>query len=270
VIAGVDVVAYEAFRFSIDDQGIAHVRLDQSERGNPIDLRFGTELSSIATECDENPAVRCVLIDASGKFFGVGADLKTMNRDRDGLPVFVKNATVGMHSALSRFARMNAPLVVAVHALAVGGFVALCAAADFCIAARTAKFYAGYMGIGLVPDAGGTTFVPRRIGIRRAAEFFMRNQMWDADTALDAGLLSRVVDDEKLDDEAWALARELAAGPTLAFGEVKNLLLSTWAQPIEAQMEQEARSIARVSRTEDAWNGICEVAARRKPEFVGR
>ena len=98
----------------------------------------------------------------------------------------------------------------------------------------------------------------------------MRNQMWDAATALEAGLLSHVVDDEKLGDEAWALARELAAGPTMAFGEIKNLLLSTWSLPIEAQMEQEARAIARVTRSEDAWNGICEVAARRKPRFAGR
>lgn len=262
-------MTYESFRFTVD-QGIAHIALAQAERGNPIDLRFGTELSRIANECDADPQVRCVLIDATGKFFGVGADLKTMNRDRAALPLFVKNATVGMHSALSRFARMNAPVVVAVHALAVGGFVSLCAAADFCIAARTAKFYAGYTGIGLVPDAGGTTFVPRRIGVRRAAEFFMRNQTWDADTALEAGLLSHVVDDDKLADEAWALARELAAGPTAAFGEIKNLLLSTGVQPIEAQMEQEARAIARVAKGDDAWNAICDVAARRKPVFAGR
>ncbi len=262
-------MTYESFKFSVDE-GIAHITLDQPERGNPIDLRFNDEFTRIATECDENPAVRCVLIDAVGKFFGVGADLKTMNRDRAALPIFVKNATVGSHSALSRFARMNAPVVVAVHALAVGGFVALCAAADFCIAAKSAKFYAAYTGIGLLPDAGGTTFIPRRIGVRRAAEFFMRNQMWDAATALEAGLLSHVVDDERLADEAWALARELAAGPTLAFGEIKNLLLSTWSLPIEAQMEQEARAIARVTRSEDAWNGICEVAARRKPGFAGR
>lgn len=262
-------MTYESFKLSVDE-GIAHITLDQAERGNPMDLRFNTELSRIATECDENPAVRCVLIDAAGKFFGVGADLKTMNRDRSALPIFVKNATVGSHSALSRFARMNAPVVVAVQGMAVGGFVALCAAADFCIAARTAKFYAAYTGIGLIPDAGGTTFIPRRIGIRRAAEFFMRNQTWDAQTALEAGLLSHVVDEAELSEKAWALARELAAGPTLAFGELKNLLLSTWALPIEAQMEQEARAIARVTRSEDAWNGICEVAARRKPKFAGR
>jgi 2-(1,2-epoxy-1,2-dihydrophenyl)acetyl-CoA isomerase len=262
-------MTYKSFKFEIAD-GIAHITFNQPERGNPMDLDFNTELSGIATECDETAGVRCVLIDAAGKYFGVGADLKTMNRDRAALQIFIKNATVGLHSALSRFARMNAPVVVSVHSLAVGGFVAMCAAADFCIAARSARFYAAYTGIGLLPDGGGTTFIPRRVGMRRAAEFFMRNQTWSAEQALEAGLISHVVDDALLDDEAWALARELAAGPTVAFGEIKNLLLSTWSQPIEAQMEQEARAMTRVTRTEDGWNGICEVAERRKPKFVGR
>ena len=260
---------YESFKFEIAD-GIAHVTFNQPERGNPMDLRFNTELSLIASECDEDPSVRCVLIDAAGKYFGVGADLKTMNRDRAELQVFIKNATVGLHSALSRFARMNAPVIVKVHSLSVGGFNAVCAAADFCIAAKSARFYAAYTGIGLLPDGGGTSFIPRRVGFRRAAEFFMRNQTWTADEALAAGLISHVVDDAALDAEAWALARELAAGPTLAFGEIKNLLLSASSQPIEAQMEQEARAMTRVTKSEDGWNGICEVAQRRKPTFVGR
>ena len=260
---------YESFKLNIAD-GIANIVFNQPDRGNPMDLRFNTELSLIASELDEDPSVRCVLIEGSGKYFGVGADLKTMNRDRQELQVFIKNATVGLHSALSRFARMNAPVIVSVHGLAVGGFTALCAAADFCIAGRSASFYAAYTGIGLVPDGGGSTFLPRRVGFRRAAEFLMRNQTWEAEKALEYGLISHIADDDKLKEEAWAFARELAAGPTLAYGEIKNLLLSAWSQPIEAQMELEARAMTRVTRSEDGWNGICEVSQRRKPNFVGR
>ena len=98
----------------------------------------------------------------------------------------------------------------------------------------------------------------------------MRNQSWSAQEAFDAGLVSHLVDDAQLQAEAWTLANELAAGPTRAFGEIKNLLLSTWEQPIEAQMEQEARAMSRVTKTEDGWHGVTEVAARRKPRFVGR
>ncbi|KXX58933.1 enoyl-CoA hydratase/isomerase family protein [Rhodococcus sp. LB1] len=250
--------------------GIGHVTLNQPDRGNPFDLRFNTEISLVATEMDENPDVRCVLLDAAGKYFSVGADLKTMTRDRDELPRFIKNATAGLHMALSRFARMDAPLVVAVHALAVGGSVALSAASDFCIAARSAKFYAAYTGIGLVPDGGGTTFVPQRVGLRRATEFFMRNETWTANQACQYGLINYVVDDDKLTDEAWTLARELAAGPTLAFGEIKNLFRSAWEQPIEAQMEREARAMSRVTKSEDGWNAVQSVLAKHKPTFRGR
>jgi 2-(1,2-epoxy-1,2-dihydrophenyl)acetyl-CoA isomerase len=262
-------MSYKSFKFEIAD-GIAHVTFNQPERGNPMDLDFNNELSRIATECDETPGVRCVLIDAAGKYFGVGADLKTMNRDRAALPIFIKNATVGLHSALSRFTRMDAPVIAAVHGLTVGGFVSLCAAADFCIAAKSARFYSAYTGIGLLCDGGGSTFLPRRVGTRKTTEFYLRNQTWSAEEALANGLINSVVDDAVLQDLAWALARELAAGPTRAFGEIKNLILSTWEQPIESQMELEARAMARVTRTEDGWNGVCEVAARRKPTFVGR
>lgn len=133
----------ESCSVEIDD-GVGHITLNQPDRGNPFDLRFNTEISLIATEMDENPEVRSVLLDAAGKYFSVGADLKTMARDRAELPRFIKNSTTGLHSALSRFARMNAPMVVAVHGLAVGGSVALSAASDFCIAARSAEFYAAY------------------------------------------------------------------------------------------------------------------------------
>jgi 2-(1,2-epoxy-1,2-dihydrophenyl)acetyl-CoA isomerase len=260
---------FTAFKFDIAD-GVAHITFNQPERGNPMDLRFNSELSQLATLCDETPGVRCVLIDSTGKYFGVGADLKTMNRDQQGLHVFIKNATVGLHSALSRFSRMDAPVVTVVHSLAVGGFVSLCAASDFCIAAESAHFYAAYTGIGLVCDGGGSTFLPRRVGTRRATEFLLRNETWDAKRAQETGLINYVVPDAELRGRAWALARELASGPTRCFGEIKNLLASTWEQPLEAQMELEARAMTRATRTEDAWNAIQDVSARRKPKFIGR
>jgi 2-(1,2-epoxy-1,2-dihydrophenyl)acetyl-CoA isomerase len=260
---------YSAFALDVAD-GVGHVTLDQPERGNPFDLAFTTEISQIATELDEDPSVRCVLIDARGKYFSVGGDLKSMAADRDDLPRFIKNATAGLHMGLSRLCRMRAPVVVSVHALAVGGSVSLCAAADFCIAARSARFYAAYTGIGLVPDGGGSTFLPRRVGMRRTTEFLMRNRTWSADQALEYGLLNEVFDDDRLEAEAWALARELAAGPTVAFGEIKNLLLSTYEEPIEAQMEQEARAMVRATRSDDGWNGVNAVLGKQPPTFTGR
>jgi 2-(1,2-epoxy-1,2-dihydrophenyl)acetyl-CoA isomerase len=249
---------------------IAHIALAQAERGNPLDARFCSDLSRIAASCDEDQDVRAVLITSSGRYFSVGGDLASLGRDRDALPAFLKSATADFHSAISRLARMDAPVVVAVHALAVGGAVSLAAAADFCLAARSASFYAGYTGIGLSCDGGATTFLPRRVGVRRTAEFLMRNQTWTAEQGARFGLISQVVEDAHLPAAAGELAAELATGPTRAFGELKNLLLSSGEQPLESQLECEARAIARTARTQDAWQGISAAAAKLAPTFVGR
>jgi 2-(1,2-epoxy-1,2-dihydrophenyl)acetyl-CoA isomerase len=262
-------VELSSTRFDVS-AGVAHVTLDQPERGNPFDQRFCDELSWVAARCDADRGVRAVLIDAVGPFFSVGLDLKTVTVDRAALPQWVKNSTAAMNAALSRFARGDAPVITAVHALCVGGGTALVASSDFCLAADSAAFYAAYCGVGLACDVGGTVWLPRRLGPRGAAEFLMRNQKWSAAEACRRGLVTQVVADAELGKVAAELAAELAAGPTLAFGEIKNLLLSYYTQPIEAQLEAESRAMARIVTTDDAWTGISEVAARRKPTFRGQ
>ncbi|TYR33541.1 enoyl-CoA hydratase/isomerase family protein [Mesorhizobium microcysteis] len=250
--------------------GVGHVTLSQPERGNPFDDRFCAELCEISIECDENPAVRAVLIRAKGRFFSVGADLKWLGASRERLPYLLKGATSDLHMAVSRFARADAPVVVAVHALATGGSVALTAMADFALAARSAKFYAAFNAIGFVSDSSGTYFLPRRVGSRKAAEFIMLNQTWSAEEAERNGLVNRVVEDDALDDEAVKLAEHLAAGPTLTFGEMKRLFLSSTDQPLETQIELEARAIARCSRTQDSWDAIQAIMEKRPLTYQGR
>ncbi len=259
----------KSIAFEISDN-VGLVTLDQAERGNPFDERFCAELCRIAIECDENPEVRAVLIRARGKYFSVGADLKWLGADRARLPYLLKTATHDLHMAVSRFSRGNAPVVMAVHALATGGSVALTAMADFAVCARSAKFYAAFNAIGFVSDSSGTYFLPRRVGSRKAAEFIMLNQTWNADEALANGLVNRVVDDAALETEALALARQLAAGPTQTFGEMKRLFLSTWDQPLEMQMEFEARAIASCSKTDDSWNAINAIMSRQPVVYQGR
>jgi 2-(1,2-epoxy-1,2-dihydrophenyl)acetyl-CoA isomerase len=258
-----------AFAFEIKDS-VAHITLDQAERGNPLDRRFAEEFNELATECSINPDVRAVLIDAKGRFFSVGGDLNALASNRADLARFVSAATADLHMAISRFARMNAPVVVAVHALAAGGAVALVAGADFVLAAPTAKFYAAFSGIGIVSDSGGSYFLPRRMGSRRATQFLMMNETLTAEEAVEAGLINRVVTADALADEAWQLASRLAQGPTLAFGELKNLLIASATETLEGQLENEARAMARITRTDDAWNAMQAVLAKQKATFRGR
>jgi 2-(1,2-epoxy-1,2-dihydrophenyl)acetyl-CoA isomerase len=253
----------------VDDAGVGHVTWCQPERGNPFDPAFCAELSAAATECREDDRVRAVLVRAEGRFFSVGGDLGSLGSSKEGLHRFITSATVGLHSAVSRFARGDAPVVCAVHAMCAGGGVSFAAASDFVLAAQSAQFYAAYQGIGLAIDGGGSYFMPRRVGSRAATSFYLRNERWSAQEALEKGLVSEVVPDDELADRALALATELAAGPTRSFGEVKELLLSSWDTPLDAQLEQEARAMARTVRTDDTWEAIRAVAEKRKPEFRG-
>ena len=268
-MAGLTSTKLTAFAFEIKDS-VAHITLDQADRGNPLDRHFSEQLNELATECSINADVRSVLIDARGRFFSVGGDLNALARDRAELAHFVSAATADLHMAISRFARMNAPVVVAVHALAAGGAVALLAGADFVLAAPEAKFYAAFSAIGIVSDSGGSYFLPRRMGSRRATQFLMLNETLTAHQAAECGLISRVVDPEALADEAWKLALRLAQGPTLAFGELKNLLIASATEGLESQLENEARAMARITRTDDAWNAMQALLAKQKATFKGR
>ena len=144
------------------------------------------------------------------------------------------------------------------------------AGADFALASSRAKFYAAFAGIGIVSDSGGTYFLPRRMGSRRAAQVYMLNETLSADQAQASGLINKVVAPEALESEAWALARKFAVGPTLAFGEAKILFLSSPMESLEGQLKLEARAMARVASTEDAWGAMRAVLAKQKPTFEGR
>jgi 2-(1,2-epoxy-1,2-dihydrophenyl)acetyl-CoA isomerase len=262
-------MGFEAFDLQIND-GIARITLNQPDRGNPFDGTFCQEFSEIAVVCQEHPDVRVVLVQANGPYFSVGGDLKTFTRDRDDLPRFIRQASGALHSGVSRFARMDAPVIFACHSLVTGGAVALTASADFVLATQDARFYAAFTGIGFSCDSGASHFLPRRVGHRRAYDFLVRNRMWSAAEAQDYGLVSEVVEDHAaLRQAADALAAELARGPTLAFGEIKRLLLSAMEQPLEAQLELESQAITRMSRTNDSWGALNDLLAKRKPSFSG-
>jgi 2-(1,2-epoxy-1,2-dihydrophenyl)acetyl-CoA isomerase len=257
-------MTYESLSLDIGEDGVAAITLAQPDRGNPFDLRLCTELGHVASAIDEDPRVRAVLLQAAGRFFSVGGDLGSLGADRAALPSFIKEATAGFHAAVSRFGRMDAPVVSSVHGVAAGGGVSLAAAADFCLAGRSAAFVAAYQGIGLAIDGGGSYTVPRRVGPQRARAFYLRHQTWPAEQALAYGLVDEVHEDDALPAAARSLAAELAEGPIEAYGEVKNLLLSTSDQSLEGQLELEARAMVRSARTDAAWDAIQAMVAKTR------
>jgi len=259
----------KSFDCTIDD-GLAHIVLNQPDRGNPIDGDFCREFNLCIAELSERADVRSVLITARGRLFSVGGDLMSLVKQGDALPRTIKAWTADLHTAIARMVRMRAPVVAAVHGNVAGGSVSLMAAADLVVMAESARISAAFSKIGFSPDSGSTTTVTRRIGVARARRFFLLAETLDAKTALSLGLVDIVVPDGVVRSEAERIAQELAGGPTEAYGAIKRLFSQTLDRSLESQLEEEAQTLAAISRTADAREGVKAFVEKRKPNFIGR
>lgn len=258
---------FETLLFEVRE-GVAHITLNRPDAANAINLQMGKDLTYAALRCDEDPAVRAVLITGAGRIFCGGGDVASFSRTLDTLPVLLKELTTYLHAAISRFARMRAPVVIAVNGAAAGAGFSLASAGDLVVAAEAARFTMAYTAIGLAPDGSSTYHLPRLIGTRRALELMLTNRVLSAAEALEWGLVNRVVANDALAGESETLAARLAAGPTVAFGAVKDLVLHCH-DGLESQMERETRQIADCARTADAREGIGAFVEKRQPAFRG-
>ncbi len=262
-------MSYSTLDYRVAD-GLASITLKRPDRFNALDQVMARELLDVANRCSSDDRVRAAVLTGSGEqAFCAGGDVSVFAERLDDLDLLVKEMTTCLHAAVSRFARMPAPLIAAVNGVAAGAGLSLVACCDLAIAADSATFTSAYTRIGLTPDGSSTHFLPRLIGPRRAMELYLTNRVLSAAEALDWGLVNRVVPDGDLADEANALARRLAEGPTAAFGGVKALLLSAASESLETQMEHETRAIAAAGISADGREGIRAFTEKRPPRFTG-
>jgi 2-(1,2-epoxy-1,2-dihydrophenyl)acetyl-CoA isomerase len=247
---------------------VAVVTLDRPAAANAIDLAQAQQLLDITLEVADDSSVRAVLLRGEGRFFCGGGDVRSF-AERPHLARHLRSITVPLHAAVSALRRMDAPVVAAVNGPAAGAGFALACGADLVVAARSATFVLAYADIGLTLDAGASWFLPRLVGARRAAVLALTGRRLSADEAESWGIVSHVVPDDDLHSEALALARQLATGPTVAFGLAKRLLLSSFDRSLEAQLDEEARALSASAATDDATEGIRAFVDRRPPKFGG-
>lgn len=249
---------------------VAHLTLNRPQAANSLNLELARELMHAALSCDQDPAVRAVLLSGAGGTFCAGGDLKSFAAQGDALPYHLKEVTTYLHAAVSRFTRMDAPVIAAVHGSAAGAGLSLVCAADLVLAAESARFTMAYTWLALTPDGSSTYFLPRIVGLRRALELTLTNRMLSAEEAQQLGIVTRVVPDGDLPAAARALAEQLAAGPTRAFGSAKRLLHRGFNESLETQMELETRSIAELAASADGREGIKAFLEKRAAKFAGR
>lgn len=250
--------------------GVAHLRLNRPDAANGMNVELLKALYDAVMICHGEPGVRVLLLTGEGRNFCAGGDVEAFAAQGEALPDYIRPATAHLQDAVLSLARLDAPVVVAVQGFAAGGggFGLVCAA-DLVIAAESAKFLAGATRVGMAPDAGVSVTLPRLVGLRKATEILLLNPVIDAAEALALGLVNRVVPDAELATAARALATELAAGAPLALAATKRLLRAGLALGVEACLTEEARTVAELSGTADAREGLAAVIGRRAPRFTG-
>jgi 2-(1,2-epoxy-1,2-dihydrophenyl)acetyl-CoA isomerase len=254
--------------FEVRDH-VAHVTLNRPQAGNALDLEMAKELAAASLECERNRDVRAVLLSGAGNRFCVGGDVKAFAAQKE-LPRYLREVTAHLHVAVSRFARLEAPVIAAVHGSAAGAGFSLAMSCDLVLAAESATFLMAYTKIGMAPDGSSTYFLPRVVGFKRAMELTLTNRVLSAREACEWGIVTEVVPAERLAARAEELARSLAQGPTGTFGLAKRLLHSGWDQSLETQMELESRAIAEAGGTADGKEGITAFVEKRKAKFAGK
>lgn len=258
--------AYETLAFE-KTGAIARITLNRPKAANGFNAQMMKELADVAASCDADRSIKAVILTGSGRFFSAGGDLKGMADAGDARGAYVKRLADNLHRATSSFARMDAPLIVAVNGVAAGGGFSLAIAGDLVIAARSAAFTMAYTRAGLSPDGSSSYFLPRLIGLRRAQDLMFTNRTLSAQEALDWGLVTEVVDDDTLLARAEALAAQFVDGARGANSNVKKLLNATYGQSLESQMELEGRMVAACADSAEGREGIDAFIGKRPPQF---
>jgi 2-(1,2-epoxy-1,2-dihydrophenyl)acetyl-CoA isomerase len=214
----------------------------------------------------EDRSVRCVVVTGAGKGFCAGQDLKEFGAVSDSIRDALEQT---YHPNVRRVRALAKPVLAAVNGPAAGAGLSFACACDVRVASDAATFVPGFVGIGLVPDSGGTWFLHRLLGFARAFEWMSSNTRLTAAQALDWGLVSEVVPADGFADRVAELAAEWAARPTLAIGRTKQLFEHAYGAALEAQLALEAELQQASVGTADFAEGVDAFLGKRPPAFTG-
>jgi 2-(1,2-epoxy-1,2-dihydrophenyl)acetyl-CoA isomerase len=252
-------------------EGVATLTLHRPEVLNSITRPMSAELQAALRQAAEDPAVRAVLLTGAGRAFCAGQDLaEAMPQDGTPAPPIEEIVRTSYNPVVLAIRALEKPVVAAVNGVAAGAGANLALACDIVLAAESASFLQAFVKIGLVPDTGGTFFLPRLVGTARATALAMLGERLSAADAQAMGMIWRVVPGDRLLDEARAVARQLATQPTRALGMIKRLMNGSTTNGLEAQLELEAAVQGDAGATEDYREGVGAFLAKRAPRFTGR
>jgi 2-(1,2-epoxy-1,2-dihydrophenyl)acetyl-CoA isomerase len=211
-------------------------------------------------------SVRAVVITGEGRGFCVGQDLTEF---QEGAGDIGDRLRAGYHKNILAIRALEKPVIAAVNGPAAGAGLSLACACDIRLAAESASFVPAFIGIGLIPDSGGSYFIARLLGGPRAFEWMSQNRKLSATDALEWGLVSEVVADETLPARAAELAGMYAEAPTRGVGMTKRLFDNAQTATLDEQLELEAQLQAAATQTDDFREGVTAFLEKRPPQFTG-
>ncbi len=251
--------------------GVRTIRLDRPDAMNALDLATKVALRDAVSTAAADPAVRCLVLTGTGRAFCVGQDLREhvhlLSEKADALWTTVPEHYNPIALAL---ATMPKPVVAAVNGVAAGAGAAFAFAADVRLVAESAGFNLAFTGIALSADSGSSWWLPRLVGAAKAKELLLLPRTVGAQEALDLGLATEVVPDADLAERTGELARQFAAGPTVAYGAVRQAVAYSATHPLEESLAHEAELMALTGATADHTAAVEAFLAKRKPDFEGR
>jgi 2-(1,2-epoxy-1,2-dihydrophenyl)acetyl-CoA isomerase len=245
--------------------GVQTITLNRPDKLNAFTLAVHEDLQAALEEA-RDPAVRAVVITGAGRGFSAGQDLTAFGEAGDVATMLRATYHVNVLAIRS----LEKPVIAAVNGVCAGAGLSLACACDIRLASDTAFFVPGFVGIGLIPDSGGTYFIQRLLGTPRAFEWMTSNRRLTAAEAHAWGLVSEVVEADAFAARVDERAAELAAAPTRAIALTKRLSDEAATSTLEEQLEREAEAQAEATQTDDFREGVSAFGEKRTPEFRGR
>ena len=247
--------------------GYRLITLNRPERLNALTVEMADALLAALDAAEADPECRAVLLTGAGRGFCAGQDLAAIA----GMPAAEIGQLLDHYNPVIRKLRaLPLPVVCAVNGVAAGAGANLALACDIVLAAKSAAFVQAFARIGLVPDCGGTWFLPRLVGMARARALALLAEPLPAETAAEWGLIWRAVDDGRLMEEAQALTAWLAAGSTGGLALAKRALDAGATNDLDTQLDVERDLQAKAAASADHAEGVCAFLEKRPPSFTGR
>ena len=247
--------------------GVGKITLNRPDKYHSFVREMALQLQEVLDKCNENNEVRAILITSDGKAFCAGQDLVEAT-DPNG-PSLTQIILEHYNPIIRKIRNIEKPVVAAVNGVAAGAGASIALCCDIVVATQSASFIQAFSKIGLIPDSGGTFFLPRLVGMQRATALMMTADPVSATAAMEMGMIYQIFSDETFEEESWKLVSKLAKMPTKGLGLTKRLLNASYTNNFEEQMEMEEKCQTIAGKTSDFKEGIAAFFEKRKPNFKG-